>query len=164
MPLNAAIGQVCTLYCPGGCHGHQFWLQNQVVALWYCFSEASIQKARNGLSTQHIKATSCIKRMNATIGAEHLSNFCCYQMLKMHRNWWSYQTAMKIVKKWMVMTVNSCWALRSILCHFFQLWERLYPWLWHPTDDQGRSKVHITWCLALGKRTCTMSVSVYLVS
>jgi hypothetical protein len=35
--------------------------------------EASVQKARNGPSTQLIKATSCIERWNATIKAEELS-------------------------------------------------------------------------------------------
>jgi hypothetical protein len=33
------------------------------------------QKAQNGPSTQLIKATSCIERSNARIGAEELSNF-----------------------------------------------------------------------------------------
>ena len=36
-------------------------------------SEASIQKAQNGPSTQLIKATSCEERSNATIKAEELS-------------------------------------------------------------------------------------------
>jgi len=35
--------------------------------------EASIQKARNGPSTQLIEATSCVERSNATMKAEELS-------------------------------------------------------------------------------------------
>jgi hypothetical protein len=50
-----------------------FGVTNQVVALWKSFSEASVQKARNGPSTQLIKATSCIERLNATMKAEELS-------------------------------------------------------------------------------------------
>jgi hypothetical protein len=38
------------------------------------FIEASIQKARNGPSTtQLIKATSCVERLNATIKAKELN-------------------------------------------------------------------------------------------
>jgi hypothetical protein len=42
-------------------------------------SEASIQKAQNGPSTQLIKATSCVERLNATIKAEELSYLSFYQ-------------------------------------------------------------------------------------
>jgi hypothetical protein len=36
-------------------------------------SKASVQKARNGLSTQLNKATSCVDKLNATMKAEELS-------------------------------------------------------------------------------------------
>jgi hypothetical protein len=36
-------------------------------------SEASIQKAQNGPSTQLIEATSYVEKLNAMIGAENLS-------------------------------------------------------------------------------------------
>jgi hypothetical protein len=50
-----------------------FGVNNRVVALWKSLFKASVQKARNGLSTQLIKATSCEERWNATIKAEELS-------------------------------------------------------------------------------------------
>jgi hypothetical protein len=50
-----------------------FGVKNRVVALWKSLSEASIQKARNGPSTQFIESTSCIERSNATMKAEELS-------------------------------------------------------------------------------------------
>jgi hypothetical protein len=62
MPLDAAIGRVFAPYCPSGRHGHQIWLKNQVVALYKSLSEASIQKARNGPSTQLIEAPSCVEK------------------------------------------------------------------------------------------------------
>jgi hypothetical protein len=70
MPLDAAIGQVFVPYCPSGCHGHRFWRKK--IELSSCgvvksLFEASVQKARNGPSTQLIETTSCIERWNATI-------------------------------------------------------------------------------------------------
>jgi hypothetical protein len=50
-----------------------FSVKNRVVALWKSLSEASVQKAQNGPSTQLIKATSCVERSNTTIEAEELS-------------------------------------------------------------------------------------------
>jgi hypothetical protein len=50
-----------------------FGVKNRVVALWKSLPEASIQKARNGPSTQLIKATSCVERSNATMKAEEHS-------------------------------------------------------------------------------------------
>jgi hypothetical protein len=44
--------------------------KNRVVALWKSLFEASIKKARNGPSTQLIKATICIERSNNMIKAE----------------------------------------------------------------------------------------------
>ena len=51
-----------------------FWVRNWVMALWNCCSKASVQKARNGPSTQLIGATSCVDRSNATMKAEELSS------------------------------------------------------------------------------------------
>ncbi len=99
-PLNATIRRVFTPYCPGGCHGHQFWLKNRFVPLWNHCSKASIQKAQNRPTTQLIEATSYIERSNATIKDKELSNFSSYQTLIMEKNWWSYQAAMKLVKSW----------------------------------------------------------------
>jgi hypothetical protein len=45
----------------------------RVVALRNSCFEASVQKAQNGPSTQLIKATSCVERLNTTIQAEELS-------------------------------------------------------------------------------------------
>jgi hypothetical protein len=50
-----------------------FGVKNQVVAFRKTLSEASVQKARNGPSTQLIEATSCIEMWNATMKAEELS-------------------------------------------------------------------------------------------
>ena len=50
-----------------------FGVKNQVVALWKSPPEASVKKARNGPSTQLIKATSCIKMSNAAMKEEELS-------------------------------------------------------------------------------------------
>jgi hypothetical protein len=50
-----------------------FGVKNQVVALRKTLSEASVQKARNGPSTQLIEATSCVKRWDTTMKAEELS-------------------------------------------------------------------------------------------
>jgi hypothetical protein len=50
-----------------------FGVKNQVAVLWKLLFEASIQKAQNRPSTQLIKATSCVKRLNTTIKAKELS-------------------------------------------------------------------------------------------
>jgi hypothetical protein len=50
-------------------------------------TEASIQKAQNKLSTQLIKASSCVKKSHAKIGDEDLSYFSSYQTLLMDKNW-----------------------------------------------------------------------------
>jgi hypothetical protein len=50
-----------------------FGVKNRVVALWKSLSKASVQKARNGPSTQLIEATSCVERSNTTMKAEELS-------------------------------------------------------------------------------------------
>jgi hypothetical protein len=58
MPLDAAIGQVFALYCPGGSHGHQFLLIKMSCGI---DSKASIQKAQNSPSNHLIEATSCVE-------------------------------------------------------------------------------------------------------
>jgi hypothetical protein len=74
MPLDAAIGRVFVPYCPGGRHMViDFGIKNRVVALWKSLSEARVQNARNGPSTQLIKATSCVEKSNTTMKAEELS-------------------------------------------------------------------------------------------
>ncbi len=74
MPLDAAIGPVFSLYCPGGdAMVIDFGVKNQVVALWKSLFEAIIQKAQNRPSTQLIEATSCVERLNATIKAKEHS-------------------------------------------------------------------------------------------
>jgi hypothetical protein len=70
MPLNAMIGPVFAPYCPGRQHCHQFWRKKLSCGIVKLLFEASVKKARNGPSTQLIKATSCVKRWNATIKAE----------------------------------------------------------------------------------------------
>jgi hypothetical protein len=47
-----------------------FWRKKSSCGVVKYLFEASIKKARNGPSTQLIKATSCIERSNATIKAE----------------------------------------------------------------------------------------------
>jgi len=71
--LDAAIGQVFTPYCPGECHGHQFRRKKMSCGIVKLRFEASIQKARNGPSTQLIEATSCVERSNAMMKVEELS-------------------------------------------------------------------------------------------
>jgi hypothetical protein len=48
-------------------------MQNRVVVMWKSLSEACVQMARNGPSTQLTGATSCVERLNAMMKAEELS-------------------------------------------------------------------------------------------
>jgi hypothetical protein len=73
MPLDTAIGQLFTPYCPSGRHGHQFWRKKSSCGVVKSLFKASIKKAQNGPSTQLIEAPSCIERSNATIKAEELT-------------------------------------------------------------------------------------------
>jgi hypothetical protein len=75
------MGQVFSSYCPGGCHGHQFWHKNQVVVLQNCFPKLVFKKAQNSFTIQLIEAISYVERMDATIGTEDLSYCLSYQML-----------------------------------------------------------------------------------
>jgi len=50
-----------------------FGVKNRVLVLWKSLSEANVQKARNGPSSQLIKATSFVERSKATMKAEELS-------------------------------------------------------------------------------------------
>jgi hypothetical protein len=80
--MDAAIKQVFILYCPGGCHGHRFWRKKLSCGVVKLLFKASVQKARNGPSTQLIEATSCVERWNTTT-------------LRMDKNDRSYQSPMK---------------------------------------------------------------------
>ena len=76
MPLYVAIRQVFTLYRPGGCH-----VKNLGCGIVKSLSEASVQNANNGPSTQLIEATSCIDRSNAMMKAEELCQLSSFQTL-----------------------------------------------------------------------------------
>ena len=58
-----------------------FGSKNRVSGVKKSLSEASVQKAQNGTTTQLIEATNWRERSNTTIKAEELSNFSSYQML-----------------------------------------------------------------------------------
>jgi hypothetical protein len=75
MPLDAVIGRVFAPYCLGGRRGHQYRHEKLSCCVVKLLFEASIQKAQNRPATQLIKATSCVERSDATIGAEDLSYF-----------------------------------------------------------------------------------------
>ena len=85
-----------------------FGVKNPVVALWKSLSEASIQKAQNGPSTELIKATSCVEKLNTTMKAKEFSKLSSYQTPTTDKNRRSYQSAKKIIKEWTVKTVLSC--------------------------------------------------------
>jgi hypothetical protein len=73
MPLDAIIGQLFALFHPSGRHGHQFWCKKSSCGLVKLLFKASVQKARNGPSTQLIEATSCVERSKATTKAKEHS-------------------------------------------------------------------------------------------
>ena len=50
-----------------------FWPNKLSCGVVKSLSKASVQKARNGPSTQLIEVTSCVERSNATIRAKELS-------------------------------------------------------------------------------------------
>jgi hypothetical protein len=52
---------------------HRFWSKKSSCGVVKSLFEASVQKARNGSSTQLIKATSCVEGWNATIKAKEHS-------------------------------------------------------------------------------------------
>jgi hypothetical protein len=76
---------------------------------WHCkiTFEASVQHVQNCSSTQLIEVTSCIEKLDCTIQAEDLSHFSCHQMLTMDKNWQSYTSPMKLIRKLMVMSIHS---------------------------------------------------------
>jgi len=98
-----------------------FGVKNRVVAMWKSLSKASVQNARNGPSTQLIKATVCVERSNATMKVEELSQLSSYQMLTTDKNRRSYQYPKKLVKNLAVITANSVKLLRilTIIAHDF---------------------------------------------
>jgi hypothetical protein len=73
LPLDVASGDCSPRIAPADAMVIDFGVQNRVVALWKSLFEASVQKARNGPSTQLIKATSCVERLNTTIKAKEHS-------------------------------------------------------------------------------------------
>ena len=108
MPLDAAIGRVFAPYRPSGRHGHRYRRKKSSCGVVKSLFEASVQKARNGPSTQLIEATSCVERSNATIQAEELSYLSSHQTLIADKNSRRYHARTKLVKILTVMTVNSC--------------------------------------------------------
>jgi len=70
MPLNTMIGPVFALYCPCGCHGHQFRHKKLSCGVVESLFEASGKKGQNIPFTQLIEVTSCIERLNSRIKAE----------------------------------------------------------------------------------------------
>ena len=70
MPLDAAIRRVFAPYRPGGRHGHWFWCKKMSCGDVKSLFEASAKNARNGPSTQLIKAASCVESSNVTKKAE----------------------------------------------------------------------------------------------
>jgi hypothetical protein len=73
MPLDAAIGQLFAPYCPSLQHGQRFWRKKSRHGVVKSLIETSVKKARNGPSTQLIKATSCVERSNNTIKTKELT-------------------------------------------------------------------------------------------
>jgi hypothetical protein len=67
------LGEYSPRIAPADAMGIDFGVQNWVVALRKSLSKASVQTTRNGLSTQLMKATSCVERLKATMKAEELS-------------------------------------------------------------------------------------------
>ena len=103
MPLDATIGQVFVLYCPAGCHGHRFWRKKLSCGIVKSLFEASVQKARNGPSTQLIEAS------NTTIKAKEHSYLSSDQtLITTDKNLWTYQSSNKLVTKWALMSALSC--------------------------------------------------------
>jgi hypothetical protein len=70
MSLEAAIGQLFASYRPSGRHGHRYRRKKLSCGVVKSLFEASIEKARNGPSTQIIETMSCVERWKATIKAE----------------------------------------------------------------------------------------------
>jgi UDP-N-acetylmuramyl pentapeptide synthase len=81
MPLGAAIGQVFAPYRPSRRHGHRFRHNKLSRGIVKSLFEASVQKVRNGPSTQLIEVTSCVERLNATIKAKEHCSLSSYQTL-----------------------------------------------------------------------------------
>ena len=108
-----------------------FGSKKWVVALWnHCF-EASIQKAWNRPSTQLIKATSCIERLNATIQAEELSYLSSHQTLTADKNLRRYHTHTKLIMSWWSWPAI---AVKLLISPNFLIWKMPFegvPQVWH---------------------------------
>jgi hypothetical protein len=53
MPLDAAIGQLFTPFCPSGRHVHQFWRKKSSCGVVKSLFEDSVKKARKSLYSAH---------------------------------------------------------------------------------------------------------------
>ena len=106
-PLDAAIGWVPAPHHPGGRHGRQTRSKTQnndktqLLASDYrtfLLKNRVTFGTRNGPSTQHIEATSCVKLWDATIGAEELVDISSYQTLTADKKTKGYWPWTKLVK------------------------------------------------------------------
>jgi len=67
------LGKYLPRIAPADAMVIDFWPKKLSCGVVKSLSEASVQKALSGPSTQLIKATSCVERTNAMIKAEELS-------------------------------------------------------------------------------------------
>jgi len=101
--MDAATGQLFTLYHPSGRDGHcqgnyssltaladamviDFCVKNKLRRCEIAF-RSQRKKARNGPSTQLVEATSVVERSNTMMKVEELSYFSSYQMLTTDKNY-----------------------------------------------------------------------------
>jgi len=75
------LGEYSPHIAPADAMVIDFGVKNRVVALWKSLPGASIKKAQNVPSTQLIKVTSCVKRLNTMIKAEEQRKLSSYQTL-----------------------------------------------------------------------------------
>jgi hypothetical protein len=93
------LGEYSPCIAPADAMVIDFGSKNQVAVL--------VQKVQKGF-TQLIKSTSWIERLNAMIKAEELRYLFIYQTLTVDKKCWSYQSPMKLMKKWTLMSDHSC--------------------------------------------------------
>ena len=68
-----SLGKYSPHIAPADAMVINFWPHKSSCGIVKSLSEARVQKAQNGPSTQPIKATSCVEKSNATIKAKELS-------------------------------------------------------------------------------------------
>ena len=122
-------GQYLSQIVPADAMVINFGVKNWIVALWKSLFEASVQKAQNWPSIQLFEAMSCVERSNATIKAKELSYLSSYQTLTTDKNWWSYQSPMKLVIKWSSQASIAVNSLTAIEACEGQLFDKLLWWL-----------------------------------